>query len=745
MQLVITEKPSVARSIADAMLGTDYTKKDGFLEGEDMLISWCLGHLVELAEPSAYGQQYEKWSLDSLPIIPTHYDYVVKDKTKEQFQVLRKLMARDDVTELVEATDAGREGELIFRGVYQEAGCRKPFRRLWVSSMENDAIREAFREMKPGNAYDALYAAALSRQHADWLVGINGTRLFTSLYHAKVLKVGRVQSPTLAMLVQREKEIREFVSKKYYKVKLTMDGIEAYSEPEDSKDNADRIASICRGRTATVLRIKKEEKSQQPPKLYDLTSLQRDANRIFGFTAKQTLDYTQALYEKKLCTYPRTDSPYLTDDMEPVAREVLQDIVTTMPFLLKHAGIEGIENRNIPQVLNSKKVSDHHAIIPTKEIKTAALSELPDGEQKVLSLLSLRLLSGTGRKERYETTKAEFDCEGHNFTASGKRIIDPGWKVFKDAFTAYYASSIQVDENSADGKGNYAASADKNAKSSRMYAGNEDHTTLMQDGTLEQTLPELTEGKTFDDVKATVTEHLTKPPKHYTEDTLLSALENAGASDEVSDVERKGIGTPATRAEIIEKLVSDGFVKREKKQMIPTKDGELLIKILPENIKSPRLTAEWENKLSEIAKGETDADEFMSQIAESVRKLVLENQSVPAGNEGLFGSGNAEVLGKCPHCGKDVVNGRFGPYCTGKCGMSFGYAMGTKLPEKAVRLLIQNKKIQLTGLKSKSGKTYAANLQPKGVEPYSFTGRDGKEHSGYRYQFDISFPERKVR
>ena len=701
MELVIAEKPSVAQSIA-AVLGATQ-RKDGYLEGNEYLVSWCVGHLVELAQPESYEEAWKKWSYESLPIIPQEWQHEVKSDTKAQYQILKKLMHDDRVDAVVCATDAGREGELIFRLTYNMAGCRKPMKRLWISSMEESAIRDGFHNLRPGSDYDNLYHSALCRQEADWLVGINGTRLFTVLYGGKALKVGRVQTPTLAMLVDRESKIMNFKKEAYYMAHIMGNGLDAVSEHISDKTEADRIAETCENGQALVTSVVKEEKWVAPPKLYDLTTLQRDANRLFGFTAKQTLEYTQSLYEKKLVTYPRTDSQYLSDDMEGTAKNVIEAIFNSLLF---EQNI--MFNPDIKRILNSKKVTDHHAIIPTMEIIKQDLKVIPESEMKILSLCANRLLCATGEKHIYNSTKAELTCNEIVFKVSGKEVWKNGWKEFDDFF-----------------KNSYKTTEDKS------------------DAEEEKKLPELREGMTIAVEQTKVSEHFTQPPKHYTEDSLLSAMERAGAEDMGDEVERKGLGTPATRADIIEKLVKDGFVKREKKQMIPTEDGMKLITILPDVVKSPKLTADWENELTLVSKGEVAAEQFMSGIEAMVTDLVKTYHSVSDEHKAMFGTGKGgqEVLGKCPKCGADVVKGKFGAYCTGKCGMNVGKALGVTLSDTQVKSLLQGKKILVKGLKGKKG-SYDAYLIPESVQEFSYT-KDGKEIKGFQYKFKMEFPPKK--
>ena len=697
MQLVIAEKPSVAKSIADVLGALD--RQDGYFEGGGYIVSWCVGHLIELAEPESYGDQWKKWTYESLPVNPDHWQYEIKEDTKEQYDVLYGLLHDSRVDEVVCATDAGREGELIFRLVYEQARCSKPMKRLWISSMEESAIREGFENLKPGSDYEHLYHSALCRQEADWLVGINGTRLFTVLYGGKVLKVGRVQTPTLAMLVERESKIMNFKKEQYFMAHILCGGVDAVTERIDNKTEAENVAGACLNGQALVTSVAKEEKTVAPPKIYDLTTLQRDANRLFGFTAKQTLEYTQSLYEKKLCTYPRTDSQYLSDDMEQTAGNVIEAIFGSILFEENM-----MFNPDIKRVLNSKKVTDHHAIIPTMEIAKADLAALPETERKILSLVANRLLCATGEKHLYETVKAELSCGGYTFAASGKSVLKNGWKDFEDAF-----------------KRSFKTTEDKEQEDKK--------------------LPELSKGQTFDWVQTKISEHYTTPPKHYTEDSLLSAMERAGNEDMSDDVERKGLGTPATRADIIEKLVKDGFVKREKKQMIPTEDGMKLITVLPEVVKSPKLTADWENALTLVAKGDMEREDFMADIEIMVSDLIHTYHEVSDEQKKMFAQ-EQKVLGKCPNCGGDVVKGKYGAFCKNKCGMNVSRIMGVALSDEQVESLLAGKKTLLKGLTSKAGKKYDAYIIPSGTEEYHYT-KDGEEKSGVQFKFVMEFPNKK--
>ena len=613
--------------------------------------------------------------------------------------MLRRLLHDSRVSAVVCATDAGREGELIFRLVYHMAGCKKPVERLWISSMEESAIRDGFAHLKPGQEYENLYRSALCRQEADWLVGMNGTRLFTVLYGGKVLKVGRVQTPTLAMLVEREMQIMNFKKEPYFVAHILCGDMDAAAERVKMRDEAERITKDCRNGQASVLSVVKEEKSVLPPKLYDLTMLQRDANRFFGFTAKQTLEYTQSLYEKKMVTYPRTDSQYLSDDMEDTAEQVIRAVFTSILFE-EPAGFQP----DVKRVLNSKKVTDHHAVIPTLEIEKADLAALPDAEMKILSLVANRLLCAVGEKHLYQSVRAEIACGGHSFHVSGKIVLSDGWKQLEDAFKRSFKTAEEAGEDN-------------------------------------KKLPELTEGQTFDNVQTKISEHTTTPPKHFTEDSLLAAMERAGNEDMGNNVERRGLGTPATRADIIEKLVKDGFVKREKKQMIPTEDGMKLTTVLPDVVKSPKLTADWENALTLVAKGEMEMDAFMDGIEAMISDLVQIYHEVSDEQKKMFAPAQ-EALGICPNCGGKIVKGKYGAYCTEKCGMNVNRILGAALTDGQIREILSGKKILLKGLKNKEGKSYDAYIIPAGTESYHYT-KDGQERSGVQIKFRMEFPKKK--
>lgn len=662
-RLVIAEKPSVGKSIA-AVLGAN-KRQDGFCEGGGYIVSWCVGFLSELSEPEAYNPDYGKWRYEDLPIEPEHWQHTVMRDKKKQLDLLGKLADRSDVTEIVNACDAGREGESIFRNAYNLIGCRKPILRLWISSMEDDAIRKGFDELRPGSEYDNLYAAADCRAKADWLVGINGTRLFSVLYH-RTLNVGRVLSPTLALVVQREAEIEAFKPEPFYTVNLSLNGFTAVSEKYKDKLEAEKLKSACEKHSASVLRVEKKEKSEKAPALYDLTTLQRDANRILGYTAQQTLDYMQSLYEKKLCTYPRTDSRYLTDDMEST-------VPKTVMLSAALCGLTAPEKIQFAQICNSKKVSDHHAIIPTSSSEKASIDELPAGEREILKLVAKRVVVAVCKPFRYTETTAEISCGDAVFTAKGRQITDAGWKQYE-----------KRDEDDP------AELPDISEGMSLSVDGNEIH-----------------EGKTT-------------APKRYTEDTLLSAMESAGSKDMPEDAERKGLGTPATRADILERLVSTGFVERQKNKktvsLVPSHSGISLVTILPEQLQSPLLTAEWEWQLKKVEHGELEPDQFMAEISSMVAELVKTYETV-LGSEVLFPSGRA-VVGKCPRCGADVTESKKGYFCE-RNDCRFGiwrdnrFLSGKKinLTKKMVSALLKDGKTFVSGIYSeKTGKNFDAYL-----------------------------------
>ena len=658
MILVIAEKPSVAQSIAKVLGAT--SRKDGYMEGGNYIVSWCFGHLVELADASSYDERYAKWRYDDLPIVPESWMFdVTKDKA-QQFKVLSALMKDKRVTELVCATDAGREGELIFRLVYNKAGCTKPFKRLWISSLEDSAIREGFNHLRDGKEYDRLYEAALSRSKADWIVGINGTRLFTTLYHKKLV-VGRVQTPTLAMLVERDGKISTFQKEKYFNVHVGKGDLTADLEKVKTEEEAKRIAAACEKKQAVVSSLKRETKTVNPPKLYDLTTLQREANRYYGFTAQQTLDLVQTLYEKKLLTYPRTDSQFITEDMEATARQVIEMVCRKVSIF---SGLT--HTPDIKRITNNAKVTDHHAIIPTVQLEKQNISELPESEQKVIRLVSMRLLCATGEKHIYDETSVTLSCEGYAFKAKGKTVVQDGWKAIEQRFK----SSLKDKEAAND----------------------------------EKAIPSFKENDIIHSVSASVTEHFTSPPKAFTEDTLLSAMETAGNEDFEDDTEKKGLGTPATRAGIIEKLVRSGFAERKGKSLVPTKDGINLVAVLPEQITSPTMTAEWENTLMQIERGKADADKFLAGIVDMTTSLIKAYPFLSDAEANRFESGK-EVIGKCPRCGSPVYVGKGNYYCSSKsCSFclwednKFFSSKKKKLTKKIAKELLDKGWCRVTGL-----------------------------------------------
>ncbi len=692
MKLVICEKPSVAKAVASALGVT--SRADSCFEGNGLIVSWCVGHLMSPMDAAGYDPAYKKWKYDDLPILPEPFRYVLAKGKEDAFQNLKRLMERPDVTELVNACDAGREGELIFRLVYEAAGCSKPFSRLWISSMEDAAIREGFAELRPGGDYDPLYQSALCRQKADWLIGINASRLFSVLYH-RTLNVGRVQTPTLAMLVDRDSRITLFRKEKYHHVRLVLEGAEAVSEKIAVLEEAENLRAACAGASASCTSVTHEKKKEAPPKLYDLTTLQREANRVFGYTAKQTLDYAQSLYEKKLLTYPRTDSRYLTVDMAETASVVLHLSARVPPF---DACPDFFPD--VAALVNDRKVSDHHAIIPTLELEKADLSELTVGERNTLLLVCRELLCAAAEPYVYEAVTATFDCGGHTFTAKGRRILSEGWREIDRIFRA---SLKEQPEDVAE----------------------------------PIALPDFTEGQTFDQMDAFVTEHFTTPPKAYTEDTLLAAMETAGKEDMPEAAERKGLGTPATRAAILEKLVAAGFVERKGKSLVPTKAGINLVTVLPDTLTSPMLTAEWEQKLTAIARGEGDPDAFMAGISEMTLELVKTYSHISEEGQKLFAP-ERETVGLCPRCGKPVYEGKKNFYCSDRsCRFvlwkddRFWTSRKKELTRKMAADLLKKGRTSVRGMWSeKKGAAYDAVVV--------------LDDTGEKYvRFKLEFPKRK--
>lgn len=694
MRLVIAEKPSVAMNLAK-VLGAG-ARREGYTEGNGWLVSWCVGHLVDLANADAYDPRYSKWAYEDLPILPRQWHYSVLPNTKKQFNTLADLMNRPDVESLVCATDAGREGELIFRLVYQRAGCAKPVKRLWISSMEESAIRKGFDTLLDSASYDNLYAAALCRSQADWLVGINATRLFTTIYQGRTLNVGRVLTPTLALLVEREEAITGFKKEKFYTVELDCGNFRAVSERFSKKPDADKLRAACDGGSAVVRSVEQKDKTERPPKLYDLTTLQREANRLFDYTAQQTLDYVQLLYEKKLATYPRTDSRYLTADMA----EKVPDLCAVAAGVL---GLSGEYPANAAQVVNDAKVSDHHALLITAEAGHTDLSTLPTGERNILNMIAVRLLCAVGEAHTYAESAAVLECGGAPFTAKGRTTLAQGWKAVESAYLNALKRKPKQEEQAPP-------------------------------------LPELSEGQRFDSAAAALHEGVTAPPARFTEDTLLAAMEHASAEDfaKLEDVERIGLGTPATRAGMIERLVRSGFAERQKKRLVPTQKGMELIHVIPDQLKSAKLTAQWEEKLGEVERGQLAPSEFMAGIEEMLTGLVKTYAGTQAASSALSGTGRT-VVGVCPRCGKNVVEGKKSFFCEGyhdtpSCGFAmwkndrFFTGKRKELTKRIAAALLKNGRVKVTGLFSeKKGVLYDATI---------VLDDDGGKYVHYKLEFN---------
>lgn len=673
MKLVIAEKPSVAKSIAAVLNSNE--RKDGFFIGNNYIISWCVGHLVGLATADSYDEKYSKWNYSDLPIIPDKWQYkVASDKTK-QIKILSELMKRKDVEAVINACDAGREGELIFRLVYEHNKCKKSIQRLWISSMEEKAIIDGFNNLKSGEDYDNLYNSALCRTRADWIVGINATRLFSVLY-GETLNVGRVQSPTLALIVEREQDISNFKKEPFYTPEINCGNFTAIGEKTKDKSIAEAIVAKCNLRNAVATHVSNQEKSISCPKLYDLTTLQREANRMFGYTAQQTLDYLQSLYEKKLTTYPRTDSRYLTDNMENGIKELVQSVFSAVSFLNSMK-----PTINAKQVINNSKVTDHHAIIPTTTMVKSDLTSLPKGELNILHMVCIRLASAVGEKHIYNETVVTLDCEGSLFEAKGKSISVHGWLLYETVFKSLHKKRNENESNK---------------------------------------LPKISEGEVFESVKAVLKEGYTQPPKHFNEDTLLSAMEKAGTEDLTEEAERKGLGTPATRAGIIEKLIKTKFLERKNKDILPTQKGINLITVLPDNIKSPVLTAEWENQLKQIEQGGLSSKDFMNNISLLVKELVENNTMPNEEYEDLFPNfkNKGIPIGKCPRCNHNVIESKKGFFCEDKaCKFAlwknnhFFKSKKKELSKDIATALLKDGRFFMSGLYSeKTGKTYSATV-----------------------------------
>ncbi len=692
--LVIAEKPSVAQSYAKNL--SAYKREDGYLEGESCIVSWCLGHLAEYAQPEEYDPKYEKWQFDDLPILPEAWKLKVSKDKKKQFEVIKTLMNRSDVEYLVNGCDAGREGELIFQRVYVLAGCRKPVKRLWISSMEDAAIQKGFQTMKSEEEYKNLCMAAVCRAQADWLIGMNGTRAYTTRYF-KRLVVGRVQTPTLAMLAERQERIEHFQKEAIYKVALTDGKLTVVSENIANEEAADLLAALCNGSTAVVTQMKKERKKSFPPKLYDLTSLQREANRYFGYTAKHTLDMLQELYEEKLVTYPRTDSQFVTEDM----KDSVEELVGKMPVLLSFVDY-GQLGHGIKRVINNAKVSDHHAILPTKEAVEKGIADLPADKKNLMRLICQQLVQATGEEYLYEQTDITVKCQEHDFKARGKIPVQMGFKEVEKAFKQLCVKAGPVEEKE---------------KETSIPAGYE-------------------EGMGLFPVKAEKTTHYTSPPKPFNEDTLLAAMETAGNKEFDSETEKKGLGTPATRASIIEKLVSSGYAQRKGKQILPSTEGKELVKVMPEYLKSAVMTAEWENQLLLMEKGEITDTQFMGEITSLVRKILEVCREIPEEERRRFQM-EREVIGKCPVCGCDVFEGKQNFYCSNRqCDFAlwkenrFLGSMEKNLDKKMARELLDKACTHVKGL-------YSKKKDMKFDADLLLTLEDGKP------RFHLEFPKKK--
>jgi len=692
--LVIAEKPSVAQSYAKNL--SAYKREDGYLEGESCIVSWCLGHLAEYAQPEEYDPKYEKWQFDDLPILPEAWKLKVSKDKKKQFEVIKTLMNRSDVEYLVNGCDAGREGELIFQRVYVLAGCRKPVKRLWISSMEDAAIQKGFQTMKSEEEYKNLCMAAVCRAQADWLIGMNGTRAYTTRYF-KRLVVGRVQTPTLAMLAERQERIEHFQKEAFYKVALTDGKLTVVSENIANEEAAELLAALCNGSTAVVTQMKKERKKSFPPKLYDLTSLQREANRYFGYTAKRTLDMLQELYEEKLVTYPRTDSQFVTEDM----KDSVEELVEKMPVLLSFVDY-GQLGHGIKRVINNAKVSDHHAILPTKEVVEKGIADLPADKKNLMMLICQQLVQATGEEYLYEQTDITVKCQEHDFKARGKIPVQMGFKEVEKAFKQLCVKAEPVEEKE---------------KETSIPAGYE-------------------EGMRLFPVKAEKTTHYTSPPKPFNEDTLLAAMETAGNKEFDSETEKKGLGTPATRASIIEKLVSSGYAQRKGKQILPSTEGRELVKVMPEYLKSAVMTAEWENQLLMMEKGQITDTQFMGEITSLVRKILEVCREIPEEERRRFQTAR-EVIGKCPVCGCDVFEGKQNFYCSNRqCDFAlwkenrFLGSMEKNLDKKMARELLDKACTHVKGL-------YSKKKDMKFDADLLLTLEDGKP------RFHLEFPKKK--
>jgi len=760
-KLVVAEKPSVAKSIGE-VLGAK-SKRDGYYEGANYIITWCVGHLLELAPPDAYDGKYTKWRIADLPILPEVYKHNPTERTKNQLRIIKDLLKRPDIEAVINACDAGREGELIFRLVYDHCKCKKSLHRLWISSLETSAIRDGFKNLRKGSDYDNLHQAALCRQKADWAVGMNYSRLFGCLYNGRI-SIGRVQTPTLAMIVERETKINNFVKEPFYIVEiaggeLVFGGcLVAAREKLPDKAQAENIREKCDGKTATITSVKRQEKSEAPQKLYDLTTLQREANRLFGYTAADTLQAAQSLYEKKLLTYPRTDSRFISDDMAAGIPMLVADSVgilqaIPLPIAMNEEDLNGQKGAVVgaikaAQVVNNAKVTDHHAIIPTSAAAKANISALPERERNILLLVCMRLASAVSARHRYAETVITVECENEKFTARGRTVLHGGWKAIEQVFAQHFRKPKSSDR----------AKLNENAESNEITASNgktkPNEKAKPSEKNDEKPLPIVTEGQQFT-AAASIREGSSQPPPHFTEDLLLKAMENAGVDDMPEATEdmitRPGIGTPATRAETIEKLLRTGYVERKEKKILPTEKGYELIKVLPDNdpIKSALLTAEWETNLKKVEAGELLADFFMGQVSTYVTSAIANNATVRVSSGALSRSGTGadtgtgvrvgfaprESIGKCPRCENNVTENSKGFCCASEqCKFAlwkdnrFFTAKKKQLTKDVAVALLNEGQISMKGLHSeRTGKTYNATI---------FLADNPDGYPGFRMEFE---------
>lgn len=614
MKLVIAEKPSVAMSIAAVIGAKD--KQDGYCKGNGYIVTWCVGHLIAGASPEEYDSAYAKWNLETLPILPQEYKLVVSPNTESQFKIVKELMNSNEVTSLICATDAGREGELIFRLVYEFAGCKKPFERLWISSMETQAIKDGFNSLRPGSYYDNLFKSAYARMRADWYVGMNFSRLFSVLYENR-LSIGRVQTPVVNLIVQRQLEIDNFKPVPYFILEADCGEFIARSDKYDKKEVAEALTQMCNGESGKITKLEEKQHKDNPPTLFDLTTLQRVANKTYGYTAQQVLDTVQSLYEKKLLTYPRTDSKYLTDDMISGTEELVKNLLQSHLIDNNTKSYIDKEKIYIDKVVNNSKVSDHHAIIPTETLLNKDVSDLSKTELNCLNLVIYRLIEATYIPCVYNETSVTLEVNGKKFFAKGKKVIDSGYKVILN-------NLLQSEEENS------------------------------------VTLPSSVElNKVYDNILVSMIEKKTTAPKPYDDSSLLSAMENAGKQlddDTLKSVLKQceGIGTPATRAGIIEKIIKTKYVERKNKALYPTQKAFALIKVVPDKIKSVELTANWEQQLDLISKGKVSDDEFLHElfiyIGNTCNECISHRKEVDKTD---FKQDN--IVGKCPRCGKNVL------------------------------------------------------------------------------------------